>query len=207
MSSDTRLYDLLLSHVEQYDDETSPFEQFAVLWCEGRDPRSIAALLGADLGSARMCTLAGVCDDLDIQYGDGVILAGQAGAWALILQVAGCDVVLDETLMRLSEDGRRALSVSWDIGGNEEIGYAVNGAVAVRLSFILPEHRTGTDITALDPFMNGLRFDLEENGGSIEESISSAFVLAGRVTGEEIHAAWLDSPHERFVIPRVDSCS
>jgi hypothetical protein len=51
--------------------------------------------------------------------------------------------------------------------------------------------------------MNGLRFDLDENGGAIEESISSAFVLAGRVTGEEIHAAWLDSPHERFVIPRT----
>jgi hypothetical protein len=203
MNPDTRLYDLLFSHVEQYDDEESPFEQFAALWCEGWDPRSIAALLGADLGSARMCTLAGICDDLDIQYGDGVILAGRAGAWTLVIQGAGCDVMLEDTLMRISEDGHRALSVSWDIGGNEEIGYAVNGAVAVRLSFVLPEHRTGTDITALDPFMNGLRFQLDEYGESMKESISSAFVLAGRVTGEEIHAAWLDSPHERFVIPRA----
>ncbi|WP_030907955.1 DUF6461 domain-containing protein [Streptosporangium amethystogenes] len=151
------------------------------------------------------CLLAGVCDDLDIQYGDGVILAGRAGAWTLILQVAGFAVVLEENLMRLSADGRRALSVSWDIGGNHEIGYAVNGAMKVRLTFTFtfPELRAGTDITALDPFMSGLRFELDENGESIEASISSAFVLAGRVTGEEIRAAWLDSPHECFVIPHA----
>ncbi|MFD8527193.1 DUF6461 domain-containing protein [Streptosporangium canum] len=202
MGSGTRLYDLLFSYAERYDDEETPFEQFAALWCEGRDPQATAALLGADLGSARTRALAEVGEDLHVQYGDGVILAGQAGAWTLVIQVAGHDVTHDDNLVSLSGDGHKALSVSWDIGGNEEIGYAVDGEMSVRLSLAFPESRTGADVTALDPLMEGLRFHLDEGGASIEESISSAFVLAGRLTGEEIGPAWLDSPHARFVILR-----
>ncbi|WP_214324726.1 DUF6461 domain-containing protein [Nonomuraea sediminis] len=203
MNSGTRLYDLLFSYAELYDDEETPFERFAALWCEGRDPRATAALLGADLTSARPCTLTQIGEDLHVQPGDGVILAGPAGGWSLVIQVEGHNAVLEDSLMRLSRDGHRALSVSWDIGGNEEIGYAADGELMVRLSFTFPESRTGADVTVLDPVMNGLRFRLDENGESIEESISSAFVLAGRLTGEEINADWLDSRHERFVIPRT----
>ncbi|WP_030907970.1 DUF6461 domain-containing protein [Streptosporangium amethystogenes] len=139
-----------------------------------------------------MCTLAGVGDDLDIQYGDGVILAGRAGAWTLILQVAGLAVVLEENLMRLSEDGRRVLSVSWDIGGNHEIGYAVNGAMKVRLTFTFPGLRAGTDITALDPFMSGdgvHLLDLDGVAVFVEECADQAGgvrVVVGAGSDEEV---------------------
>ncbi|MFF0250002.1 DUF6461 domain-containing protein [Streptosporangium sandarakinum] len=199
-----RLYDLLFSYAEQYDDEEMPFEQFAALWCEGRDPRASAALLGADLGSAYPCTLAQIGENLHIQSDDGVILTGPAGEWSLVIQVEGHSAVLDENLVRLSENGHRALSVSWDIGGNEEICYAVNGEMLVRFSFTFPDLRSGTDVTVLDPLMDGLRFQLDENGESIEESISSAFTLAGRLTGKEIDADWLNARHERFIIPSGD---
>lgn len=50
--------------------------------------------------------------------------------------------------------------------------------------------------------MEGLRFQLDEDDPIVEESLTSAFVLAGRITGQEIDRTWLDSPHTRFVIPR-----
>ncbi|MFF4779487.1 DUF6461 domain-containing protein [Microtetraspora fusca] len=205
MSSRTRLYELLYSYVEQYDDAVNTFEEFAALWCEGRDPQEVAALLGADLTSVHEAALADVAEIPGLHYLDGVILAGRAGAWTLTIQKTGPYLVDDETLMRLSQGGRRALSVSWNIGGNEDLSYAVDGCLIVRFSFAFPdiEGRTGQDVTALDPLMEGLRFGLGEDDYSGEECISSAFTLAGRVTGQEIDAAWLDASHEQFVIPHT----
>ncbi len=202
MESRTELYDLLFSYVRSYDDEETPFQEFAAVWCEDIGVEETARRLGADLESAEECDLVSVADGLEITEGDGVILAGLAGTWTLVIQVTGFDCVLDDALIRLSRDGGRALSLGWDINGNEEIGYAIDGDVVTRLSVTCPELRSGTDPAALDPLMEGLRFQLDEDDPVVEESVNSAFVLVGRITGREIDRAWLDAPHTRFVIPR-----
>ncbi|MFF4417363.1 DUF6461 domain-containing protein [Streptosporangium sp. NPDC001559] len=203
MESRTELYDLLFSYVRLYDDEQTPFQEFAAVWCEGIGVEETAKRLGADLESAEEHDLVSATDDIEIAEGYGVILAGLAGTWTLVVQVVGFDCVLDDALIRLSRDGSRALSLGWDIDGNEEIGYAVNGDVVTRLSVTCPELRSGADPTALDPLMEGLKFQLDEDNPVVEESVNSAFALAGRVTGRKIDRAWLDAPHTRFLIPRA----
>ncbi|MEV8631003.1 DUF6461 domain-containing protein [Streptosporangium sp. NPDC051023] len=201
MSPRTDLYDLLFSYVRLYDDEVMPFAEFAAVWCEGIGVQEVAKRLGANPESARKCRLATVVDDLEMNVGDGLLLVGPAGAWTLALQVAGYDCTLEENISRLSDGGGRALSISWCFKGNTDLIYAVDGEIVTRFEITYPEPQSGSAPDALDPLMEGLRFQLDEDDPIVEESLNSAFVLAGRITGQEIDRTWLDSPHTRFVIP------
>ncbi len=202
MSPRTDLYDLLFSYVRSYDDEVMPFAEFTAVWCEGIGAEELASRLGTDPESAAERTLTSVVDDLEMNEGDGLLLVGPAGAWTLVIQVVGYDCALEENLCLLSRDGGRALSISWDIGGDTDLVYAIGGEIATKFSITDPELRSGRTPGALDPLMEGLRFQLDEDDPVVEESLTSAFALAGRITGQEIDRTWLDSPHTRFVIPR-----
>ncbi|WP_306870875.1 hypothetical protein [Streptosporangium brasiliense] len=74
------------------------------------------------------------------------------------------------------------------------------------LTVTYPALRDRADPHALDPYLEGLRFELGSGreGTSIEESISSALTLIGRITGREIDREWLDGTHTLYVMPSRD---
>jgi hypothetical protein len=59
-----------------------------------------------------------------------------------------------------------------------------------------------TTLGVLLDHMEGLRFD---DADSYEETVNSAFVLIGRVTGRQLDRDWLDATHTRAVIPPAGS--
>ncbi|MGV9778023.1 DUF6461 domain-containing protein [Streptosporangium sp. NPDC003464] len=120
--------------------------------------------------------------------------------------ISGFDCSTMEGLSALSRDSGRALSVSWAINGDGTLDYATDGQMITSLTVIYPALRDGADPHALDPSLEGLRFELGSGreGASIEESISSALTLIGRITGREIEREWLDGTHALYVMPSRD---
>ncbi|MFD8527598.1 DUF6461 domain-containing protein [Streptosporangium canum] len=199
MKSAERLYDLLHSYARFYGDEDDPLAEFCAAWCEGIGVEEAARRLGADLDSRTDCDLRNIAD----AAGGNVILVGPCGSWTLVFQIGGFDCARLQGLSALSRDSGRALSVSWNINGDETLSYAIDGQMITRFTVTYPALRDGADPHALDPYMEGLRFELGSGreGPSNEEVISSALTLIGRITGREIDREWLDGTHALYVMP------
>ncbi|MFE0156497.1 DUF6461 domain-containing protein [Nonomuraea sp. NPDC059007] len=205
MRAEKRLYELLSEF--GLDDEELP--GFSALWAENISPGELARALGsADLTGVE-CGL----DDIDAHLAhlgddDGAAWIGPHGDWALAIQVAdGCSLGATANLLRVSR-GRRAIGIHWDLGGNDKLAYAADGVLLTRFAPSWPDSRTGENVRVLDPFMAGLRFQMDDpsdraivNPVTFAESVSSALVLAGRVTGTELDATWLRNTHRLFVLP------
>ncbi|PZG16619.1 hypothetical protein [Nonomuraea aridisoli] len=200
MSSRQHLYDLLESHWPAIADG------LAAVWSEGAGVGEVARRLGADPDSATEVTLA----DLSVGFDgenipgdyDGILLVGEfaeRGAWTLTLQIQWSDVVEPWALESLSRDGGRAVGVSWRGGTGYRIYYAQDGEVMANSSMTMIPAILAAYGEGLEP-----EPDWEipgTQGCPIAQMVTTSLVIIGRVTGEEISAEWLRTPHTRYLIP------
>ncbi|MEU0484054.1 DUF6461 domain-containing protein [Streptosporangium sp. NPDC006013] len=196
-----RIYDLLVSYWE------SSANGFVAAWCQGLSVEETARRLDADLDSATPCSFKNYTRGLNESHGmwDGVILVKQVGAWVHVLQPYMIHAWHDDALQALSRDGGRALNIGWHSGGAERLTYMVDGRIVANMPL------TAGDVPAeLEPYAHGLRFGCEdptdpecenpEDPITDTESIASAFVIAGRITGRELDRELLDAMHTRYLI-------
>jgi hypothetical protein len=196
-----RVYDLLGSYWESTGDG------FVAAWVERLGVEETARRLGADMDTATPCAFATYTVGLDESHRDmdGVILVRQAGDWAHVLQPYMNQVWDDDALRALSRDGGRALNIGWHAHSGERLAYAVDGEVVARMRL------SWGDVPAeLRPYAYGLRFGCEDPTDpdcadpddpiTLFESITSAFVIAARVTGQELDDEVLESTHVRYLI-------
>ncbi|GAA3720217.1 hypothetical protein GCM10022224_102700 [Nonomuraea antimicrobica] len=205
MADRDRLYELLCS----YDEVEDPLPAFYAVWCQGLAEQEVARRLGADLGSAtaaRFADCAGIALNI---HDDRAFLAGKAGRWIAVIGDRVC--ASDTALRSISSGGAKAISMGWEIGGPGVLVYASDGEVITQFKIANPLVRSGEDPGALDSYMTGLRFGLNDDRGGalgpveVAESITSALVLIGRVTGVEISRRWLNAGHTLYVIPQGET--
>lgn len=197
------IYDLLFDHGFNDGEDVSAFH---ALWVWGRGPGEVARLLAGESESAVECDLDDFLRYQASSPGEQVMWVAMAGEWVQVLPAAG-KALRESVLVELSEMERQALEIYWDTGGNERFAYAVDGAVLTKFSFCFPDFRSGADSGVLDSLMTGLNLrltDPDEDPGErlveFPESVTSAFVLAGRVTGHLVDAEWLSGVHTRYSI-------
>ncbi|MEU9890848.1 DUF6461 domain-containing protein [Sphaerisporangium sp. NPDC051011] len=202
MKSAERLHDLLHSYARFYGDEEEPLAEFCAAWCEGIGVEEAARRLGADLDSRTDGDLRNIAN----AKGDNLVLVGPFGAWTLIFQIGGWDCASLLGMSALSRDSGRALSLEWGYDGDETLHYAMDGQMITSLSVTYPPLRDGADPHALDPYVEGLRFELGSGpeGPSLAECVTSALTVIARVTGREIDQEWLDGTHALYVMPSRD---
>ncbi|MFI6291248.1 DUF6461 domain-containing protein [Nonomuraea sp. NPDC050790] len=194
------LYQLLRS----YDPSDLSMRQFYAAWCQGPTEEEAVALLGGEPGSGVPDDYAGWGPGSD-GSGDAEagLLAGRMGGWTMLIgddRIAGDDAVL-----ALTGTGGQALAVSWDFHGDCLLKYARSGELLTVLDIFDTDERTGLDPDALDPYLDGLRFTLDPSDPdepSVEpaEAFTSALVAVGRVVGQELDKAWLDTRHRCYVV-------
>ncbi|WP_329088559.1 hypothetical protein [Streptosporangium sp. NBC_01469] len=138
-------------------------EWFMAVWVEGLEVWEVARRMGVsvvDVDDAVECTWGGLREELSFDGGPGVIWAGRLNEnWTQIIQARGFDC--DGALRELSYGGR-ALLVRWDWDGPHDLEYAVDGNYATGFSLTTPGKRWGDDPYALDPFAQGLQFDVTD---------------------------------------------
>ncbi|MCK2213704.1 hypothetical protein MF672_007880 [Actinomadura sp. ATCC 31491] len=113
---------------------------------------------------------------------DGSRWVAEAGGWTAVIP-AQAD---REVVRSLSEDGREAIGLSMDINYNASLVHARDGRVTV----------------SFDPSSPAERYDDTESDDpgelvEVDESISSALALIGRVTGTDVAADWFQARHSR----------
>ncbi|MGW4661610.1 DUF6461 domain-containing protein [Streptosporangium sandarakinum] len=195
MSPRTHLYDLLVSTIftEGLDDQMDLWTLgFSAIWIRGTDLDTLAADLHLDPATRTPCHLSEI---LDRNIDDGSDWVAEVNGWIGI--VPGVD---RERLPSISEGGREVLNVSMDISGREYFDYARDGRMIVSFDPAFPENRSGDDPHALDHLMDGLRFQISDDGFvddrvEEDESFSSALALIGRITGTDMAADWFEARH------------
>ncbi|GAA2420672.1 hypothetical protein GCM10010404_93770 [Nonomuraea africana] len=198
MRESERLYHLLRS----YDDSDQSLSEFNAVWCEGLSTTEVARRLHADVATARPAMFRnwGPGSDGSGEWDSG-ILVGSSGTWIVVFGDHRC--VSDTALTALSRGGGRAVAIRWN--GAELLKYAVDGEMKVTINIVATQYRTGSDPTLLDRHMGGLRFDIggPDNADPVDprESFTSALVVIGRITGQEINKEWLDEPHVGYIVP------
>ncbi|MFI6477136.1 DUF6461 domain-containing protein [Nonomuraea sp. NPDC050663] len=192
-----------LYHVlRSYDPSDVSMQEFYAVWCEGIAAEEAVSVLGGDPAT-------GVPDRFG-EWGSGSdgsgeqaagLLAGTLGGWIVLIGDHRC--VADEVVAELSRGDRRALALAWDFHGESLLKYARSGELVTVLDVFDPGERSGADPDALDPYLEGLRFDLDEGEPAVEpaESFTSALVAIGRVVGRELDREWLDAPHTGYHVP------
>jgi hypothetical protein len=192
----TAIYDLLLGYEA---DSVEPLQEFYAVWCRGIDVAETARRLQADPASMVPVNATEPAAPLgNIGPDWRLVLIGDSGPWTAVFGDYECTT--KETMAALSAEGGAAISVGWHISGGERVKYFVDGEQVTSFNFLAPGMREGADPGALDDLMEGLRFDAGEVE-SFGESVTSVFVLIGRVTGRQLDRAWLDATHMRAVIP------
>ena len=180
---------------------------FHFIWTEGVSADEAAVRLGADIASAMRCRLTDLASVVSgMPDYAGSMLAGPSGGWTQVLLFGWRWYPRDRSfLSALSRDGGRMVNIEYNDSGVERFEWVVDGTVVTAFLLSDPEERWGTDPHALDPLMAGLRFGCDDHGAfevedpvTIEESITSALRLAGRITGKEIDSAWFDSPRTLY---------
>ncbi|MFC5825236.1 DUF6461 domain-containing protein [Nonomuraea insulae] len=204
MTSPTCLYDLICSYGDVED--LLPIPAFCAVWCEGLSPQEVAGRLNADLSSAFRGSFR---DNTSITmyggYDERVILVGRAGGWTLLIGDGEC--MSNTSMAMLSAEGARAIGMGWSMSGAGSVKYSVGGRLMTQFAITDPESRSGWEPNYLDSHAAGLRFRLGDNwrhgddAAETSESITSALVLIGRLTGREIDAAWLEAAHTMYTIP------
>ncbi|MEV6983848.1 DUF6461 domain-containing protein [Sphaerisporangium sp. NPDC051017] len=201
MKPTERLYELLGS----YDDSDVSMWQFYAVWCEGIAVEEAVLLLNADPDTAIPATFVGWGPGSDGSGDeDSGLLVGTIGAWVVLIGDYRCTE--DEALSALSENNRRTLGISWDFQGDNTLKYAMGGELITVLNMFDTSYRSGRDPDALDPYLHGLRFNIDggkpgEPGVDPRESFTSALTAIGRMVGREIDKEWLDSMHTCYIVP------
>jgi hypothetical protein len=196
MNRRTEIYDLLLSY---YEGTIEPLEEFHAAWYRGIGVTETARRLRvAPETLVHVSTHADPPPLGEVESGSRIVLIGESGDWTAVLGDYECTST--ETMAELSRDGGAAISIGWHISGGERVKYFVNGELETSFNFLMPDLAEGGDPGALRNYMEGLRFDAGEVE-SVGESITSAFIMIGRVTGKQLDMEWLDATHMRAVIP------
>ncbi|MEV4249814.1 DUF6461 domain-containing protein [Streptosporangium canum] len=196
MLNTTDLYDLLAS----YGLDSEEYPGFHLAWAEGLNAEELSRRLGADPSSAFRCRIN------DLLNGDshGVSMwADTIGGWVQAFLFWSTPNL--SFLQEISCDGTRALSLECGASSTYRLDWAADGAIVTSFAIDWPDERGGVNPHALDPLMEGLKFQLDNPGNfsiddpvTIEVSVTSALRLAGRITGSEINAEWLDAIHTRY---------
>ncbi|MEV0589693.1 DUF6461 domain-containing protein [Nonomuraea sp. NPDC050310] len=180
-----------------------------VVWVKGRDIEEVAGALGADPGSSATVTLANPYEDVEQDPSwretSNVVLIGEPeeGDWTICMQVQGFYLALPETLQALSNNQGTAFLLKLNSVDLPVFSLAENGAVSIRASVYeaparLP--RLAGDLALPHP--------RDEDWGVFDETpemVSAGFIMAARLTGEEVTESWLQLHHERFVFSHEDS--
>ncbi|GII64425.1 hypothetical protein Skr01_45100 [Sphaerisporangium krabiense] len=129
---------------------------FDGMWVEGLEVAEVAERLGG--------AVAGECGWADllkgVGEGTGVVWAGRLnGDWTQVVHL-GVEALDVEPL---SEGNRRALRFGWHVNGVGDLVYAVDGACVTVFGVTRPGGRRGREPQALDPYAEGLRFDLQDS--------------------------------------------
>ncbi|MFC4016179.1 DUF6461 domain-containing protein [Nonomuraea purpurea] len=199
MQSRTYLYDLLVSTLftEGLDSDMDLWALgFTAIWVKGADLDTLARTFGMDLATRTPCHLSEI---LDHAIDDGSRWVGEANGWIGIVP-AQAD---REVVRSVAEGGREALGFSMDINYNISFIYARDGRMIVSFDPSSPPERYGDDPHALDHLMDGLRFQIITEADNpddlveIDESISSALALIGRLTETDIATDWFQAQHSR----------
>ncbi|MEV5408183.1 DUF6461 domain-containing protein [Thermopolyspora sp. NPDC052614] len=192
------LYRLVCGHFFDLEWNDSSFH---ALWCRGLGEEAVARRLGARMDSAVEQTLEQWLRSPNVGLLEQRMWIGTVDDWVWVLP-AGWRLLDDEILAGLSRDDGQVLDIIWDISGNYLLTYATDGRILTRFDPCFPREREGVDPHALDHLMAGLRFELADPddrppGGevTVEESLSSAFVLAGRLVGRQIDDEWFSGIH------------
>ncbi|MFI7707717.1 DUF6461 domain-containing protein [Nonomuraea sp. NPDC049480] len=196
MPHPTDLYDLLVS----FDLDSEEYSGFHLVWAEGMGANELCRRLGGDPASAFRCDIDNLARP-EAEPGPGM-WAGTANGWAQAL-VFNLYTSPKSFLQEVSR-GTRALSIKCGYE-NHLLHWAVDGTIVTILAIAWPSERGGVDPHALDALMEGLAFQLDnpdddgiENPVTIEVSVTSALRLAGRITGREIDAKWLNAVHSNY---------
>ncbi|MET9344693.1 DUF6461 domain-containing protein [Nonomuraea sp. NPDC003804] len=196
--------DHLFHLLRSYDPSDVSMQQFYAVWCEGIPVEEAVVLLNGDPGTAVPDSFAGWGSGSD-GSGDeaGGLFAGTLGGWTVL--IGDYRVTENEALLALSRDDRRALAISWDLHGENTLKYAQDGELITVLDVIDTNYRSGRDPDALDPYLHGLRFNIDERKPGVpvidpRESFTSALVAIGRMVGHEIDKEWLDATHTSYVV-------
>ena len=200
MQSRTYLYDLLVSTLftEGLDGDMDLWALgFSAMWIKGADLDALAADLRMDFASRTPCHLSEI---LDHAIDDGSHWVAEVNGWIGIVP----GHIDGERLRCISEGGRQALGFRMDIGGHEYFEYARDGRMIASFSPAWLEERYGDDPHAFDHLMDGLRFQIvtesctPDERVDVDESISSALALIGRITGTDIATDWFLAQHSRL---------
>ncbi|WP_283138305.1 DUF6461 domain-containing protein [Rhizohabitans arisaemae] len=197
--------DHLFQLLRSYDPSDVSMQEFYALWREGISAEEAVAVLGGDTATGtpdRFGEWGSGSDGSGEQAGG--LLVGAFSGWTVLIGDHRC--VGDEAAIKLSRQNRRALALEWDFHGECRLKYARSGELITILDVLDIDYRSGSDPDALDPYLEGLRFSLDEEP-AVEpaESFTSALTAIGRVVGRQINRDWLDSPHTSYAIPADDS--
>ncbi|WP_326641454.1 DUF6461 domain-containing protein [Streptosporangium sp. NBC_01755] len=201
MTTPYSLYDLVSAHEGGH----GSLADFYVTWCEGVSVENVARVMGADIDTVTPCKIVGWGSGSDGSgREDGNILVGAAGTWTFLLGDYRCVGI--DSVVGLSKNNGRALSIEWSVHGETILRYAANGEIATVLDITYTEDRYGGDPNALDSHMEGLRFDIidddvEDGVTDLRESFTSALILVERITGQKINKEWLDAVYACYVLP------
>ncbi|MEV0233613.1 DUF6461 domain-containing protein [Nonomuraea sp. NPDC050786] len=196
MPRPTDLYDLMVS----FDLDSEEYSGFHLVWAEGMGANELCRRLGGDPASAFRCDINNMARP-DAEQGPNM-WAGTANGWAqaLLFDLFASPMSFLQQVSR----GTRALSIRCGYD-NYRLDWAVDGVLVTCFPIDWPTERGGFDPHALDPLMEGLAFQLDnpddysiEDPVTIEVSVTSALRLAGRITGREIDAKWLNAVHSRY---------
>jgi hypothetical protein len=196
MQSRTYLHDLLVSTLftEGLDSDMDLWALgFTALWVKGADLDTLARTFGMDLATRTPCHLSEI---LDHAIDDGSRWVGEANGWIGIVPAQA-----DREVVRSVAEGGR--------GPRLQHGHQLQRLLHLRprrahdrlLRPSSPAERYGDDPHALDHLMDGLRFQIITESDNpddlveIDESISSALALIGRIT----ETAATDAEDERHL--------
>ncbi|MER6171149.1 DUF6461 domain-containing protein [Streptosporangium sp. NPDC001681] len=199
MQSRTYLHDLLVSTLftEGLDADMDLWALgFSAIWIKGAGLDALAPAFSLDLATRTPCYLSEI---LDRNIDDGSDWVAEVNGWIGIVPARSDDAFL----LSITEGGREALSLDMDINNNDYFKYARDGRMVVSFEPTLPERRFGDDPHALDHLMDGLRFQINDDGVlddrvEQDESISSALALIGRITETDIATDWFQARHSRI---------
>ncbi|MER7501448.1 DUF6461 domain-containing protein [Nonomuraea pusilla] len=198
------IYHLLRS----YDPSDVSMQQFYAVWVEDIRAEEAVVLMNGDPASGTPDTFAGWGSGSDGSAGEAAgLLAGPFGTWTLI--IGDYRVTEDETLLALSGSGGRVLAIDWDFNGSTTLKYAKDGELLTVLDILDTDDRSGSDPDALDPYLHGLRFNIDDDVPgepviSLAESFTSAMIAVGRVVGHQMDGNWLEATHTAYVVPADD---
>ncbi|MFI7446459.1 DUF6461 domain-containing protein [Nonomuraea sp. NPDC049714] len=198
------LYQLLRS----YDPSDVSMQQFYAVWVEAIPVEEAIVVLNGDPATGTPDSFAGWGSGSD-GSGDepGGLLVGPIGEWTLM--IGDYRLTMDDTLLALSRHGARVLAIEWDCDSQTLLKYAKDGELITVLDVLDTDERSGSAPDALDPYLHGLRFNIDDDLPGeppiyLDESFTSALTAIGRVVGHQLDREWLEAIHTTYVVPAND---